>query len=118
MCTQTKLFKKPLIQKRFCLKSFSKRLTDEKYEKTEKIIEAAYKVHNTLGSGFLESVYQNSFTIERRSKKPMAAYYHDEVVGNYFADIIPNGKVLLEIKAVKELSQSNRYRSRSSDRLW
>ena len=80
-------------------------------EITEKIIGAAYKVHNTLGSGFLEKVYQNSLVIEIRAlgfgvevEKPMKVYYHGEVVGNYVADIIVDGKVILEIKAVKELS--------------
>lgn len=80
-------------------------------EITEKIIGAAYKVHNTLGSGFLEKVYQNSLVIEIRAlgfsvevEKPVKVYYHGEVVGNYVADIIVDGKVLLEIKAVKELS--------------
>ena len=57
------------MQNRFCLKSFSKRLAYEKYEKTEKIIGAAYNVHNTPGSGFLERVYKNSLALERRSKK-------------------------------------------------
>lgn len=80
-------------------------------EITEKIIGAAYKVHNTLGSGFLEKVYQNSLVIEIRAlgfgvevEKPMKVYYPGEVVGNYVADIIVEGKVILEIKAVKELS--------------
>ncbi len=80
-------------------------------EITEKIIGAAYKVHNTLGSGFLEKVYQNSLVIEIRAlgfgvevEKPMKVHYHGEVVGNYVADIIVDGEVILEINAVKELS--------------
>ena len=80
-------------------------------EITENIIGAAYKVHNTLGSGFLEKVYQNSLVIEIRAlgfsvevEKHIKVYYHGEVVGNYVADIIVDGKVLLEIKAVKELA--------------
>ena len=80
-------------------------------EITEKIIGAAYKVHNTLGSGFLEKVYQNSLVIEIRAlgfgvevEKPVKVYYHGEVVGNYVADIIVAENVLLEIKAIKELS--------------
>ncbi|CAD6495096.1 MAG: PD-(D/E)XK nuclease superfamily protein [Candidatus Argoarchaeum ethanivorans] len=78
---------------------------------TEKIIGAAYNVHNTLGSGFLEKVYQNSLAIELQSfgfiigvEKPIKVYYKSEVVGNYIADIIVNEKVILEIKAIKELS--------------
>ena len=77
---------------------------------TEKIIKAAYKVHNVLGFGFLEKVYQNALIIELRktglnvlSERPIAVYYENEVVGEYVADIIVEGKVILELKAVKEL---------------
>ena len=78
---------------------------------TEKIIGAAYKVHNTLGSGFLEKVYQNSLAIELQSlnfivdaEKPIKVYYFGEIVGNYIADITVDDKVIIEIKAIKELS--------------
>jgi GxxExxY protein len=78
---------------------------------TEKIIGAAYKVHNTLGSGFLEKVYQNSLAIELKSlgfivevEKPIKVYYFGDVVGNYIADITVDDKVIIEIKAIKELS--------------
>ena len=80
-------------------------------EITEKIIGASYKVHNTLGYGFLEKVYQNSLSIELRSldlevdvEKPIKVLYNGEIVGNYVADIVVGGKVIVEIKAVKELS--------------
>ncbi|MBU4222178.1 MAG: GxxExxY protein [Euryarchaeota archaeon] len=78
---------------------------------TEQIIGAAYKVHNTLGSGFLEKVYQNSLAIELHSlgllfdmEKPIKVHYNGEVVGDYIADIIVDNKIILEIKAIKELS--------------
>ena len=77
---------------------------------TEKIIKAAYKVHNVLGFGFLEKVYQNALIIELGktglnvlSERPITVYYENEVVGEYIADIIVEGKVILELKAVKEL---------------
>ncbi len=80
-------------------------------EITEKIIGASYKVHNTLGYGFLEKVYQNSLSIELRSldlevdvEKPIKVVYNGEIVGNYVADIVVEDKVIVEIKAVKELS--------------
>ena len=64
-------------------------------EITEKIIGAADKVHNTPGSGFLETVCQSSLVIELQTlrfsvevEKPITVYYHDEVVGNYVADSI------------------------------
>jgi len=79
---------------------------------TEKIIGAAQKVHNTLGYGFLEKVYQNALVIELRMlgfdvevEQPIAVLYRGEIVGNYVADIVVDGKVILEIKAVKELSE-------------
>jgi len=80
-------------------------------EITEKILGASYKVHNTLGYGFLEKVYQNSLSIELCSldlevdvEKPIKVLYNGEIVGNYVADIVVGGKVIVEIKAVKELS--------------
>ncbi len=79
---------------------------------TEKIIKAAYTVHNTLGFGFLEKVYQNALEIElrqmglkRESQKPITVYYKDEVVGEYIADIVVEDSVILELKAVKELNE-------------
>ncbi|MEA2032351.1 MAG: GxxExxY protein [Euryarchaeota archaeon] len=81
-------------------------------EITENIIGAAQKVHNTLGYGFLEKVYQNSLAIELQTlgfdvevEQPIAVQYRGEIVGNYVADIVVDGKVILEIKAVKELSE-------------
>lgn len=78
---------------------------------TEKIIGASYNVHNTLGHGFLEKVYQNSLAIELRSldfkvdiEKPIKVLYNGEIVGNYFADVVVDDKVIVEIKAVKDLS--------------
>lgn len=84
-----------------------------KYSKlTEKIIKAAYTVHNVLGFGFLEKVYQNALMIELRktglsilSEEPITVYYENEIVGEYVADIVVEGKVILELKAVKELTE-------------
>jgi len=81
-------------------------------EITEKIIGAAQNVHNTLGYGFLEKVYQNALVIELQTlgfdvdvEQPIAVPYRGEIVGNYVADIVVDKKVILEIKAVKELSE-------------
>jgi len=77
---------------------------------TGKIIECAYKVHGTLGFGFLESVYQNALLIELQKaglsaekETPVNVTYDGQIVGDYLADIIVDGKVILELKAVKEL---------------
>ena len=79
---------------------------------TEKIIKAAYTVHNVLGFGFLEKVYQNALIIELLKmglnvlkEKPITVYYENEIVGEYIADVIVEDKVVLELKAVKELAE-------------
>ena len=79
-------------------------------ELTAKIIECAYKVHNTLGFGFLEAVYQNALMIELQKaglkaekEKRIQVCYDNQVVGDYLADIIVEEKVILELKSVKDL---------------
>jgi GxxExxY protein len=77
---------------------------------TEKIIACAYKVHNTLGTGFLEKVYENAMMIEL-TKSGLSAtqqtnipvYYEGKIVGDYYADIIVEKQVVLELKAVENL---------------
>jgi GxxExxY protein len=73
---------------------------------TETIIKCFYKVYNELGYGFLEKVYENAFLIELRnsglnasSQIPIKVYYQKSEVGNYFADIIVESKIILELKA-------------------
>lgn len=72
---------------------------------TEKIIQCFYKVYNQLGFGFLERVYENAMLIELENsglicskQVPVNVYYSEQVVGNYFADIMVEGKVILELK--------------------
>ena len=79
-------------------------------ELTGKIIECAYKVHNNLGFGFLESVYQNALLIELKKaalqaekEKRIQVYYDGQLIGNYVADIVVDSKVILELKSIKEL---------------
>ena len=79
-------------------------------ELTSKISECAYKVHNTLGFGFLEAVYQNALLIElikaglrAEKEKKIQVYYDTQLVGDYLGDIIVEDKVILELKSVKEL---------------
>jgi GxxExxY protein len=77
---------------------------------TEFIIQAFYIVYNTLGYGFLEKVYQNALVIELRKlglevipETCIKVYYNGQVVGEYFADLLVAGVVLVEIKAVRTL---------------
>lgn len=83
-------------------------------EITEKIIKAYYKVYNTLGYGFLEKVYENAMAIELRKmgfkvkcQHPVTVFYESEIVGDYFADIIVNDLVIIELKASKVLLEEH-----------
>ena len=75
---------------------------------TEKIIGCAFTVGNQLGCGFLEKIYENALVIELRKQglrvaqqQIMEVRYDDILVGTYVADVVAEGIVLLEIKAVK-----------------
>jgi len=88
---------------------------DFKYIKlTEKIIEIFYKVYNRLGYGFLEKVYENAMMIELNkdginaiSQSPIKVLYEGEIIGEYYADIMVDSKVIVEIKASKRLVEEN-----------
>lgn len=80
-------------------------------ELTGQVIKAFYKVYNTFGYGFLEKVYQNSMLIELRSmgikcssEWPVKVYYKNHLVGDFCADILVDGVVILEIKAVERIA--------------
>lgn len=77
---------------------------------TSQVIAAAYSVHNTLGSGFLEKVYENALFIELNEKDlivnqqvPIPVYYKSIKVGDYFADLLINKTIIVGIKAVENL---------------
>ena len=79
-------------------------------ELTGKIIKAFYNVYNILGYGFQEKVYEramvielNKFGLKCEREKPINVYYSEEEVGEYFADILANKKVIVELKAVEKL---------------
>lgn len=83
-------------------------------ELTSKIISCFYKVYNTLGFGFLEKVYENALLIELTNngisaerQKPINVHYEDKIVGEYFADLIINNKVILELKAAECLIEEH-----------
>jgi GxxExxY protein len=75
-------------------------------ELTQKILEGAFAVHNTLGCGFLEKVYSNALLVELRNMNlscehevPFKVKYREIVVGDYCADLIVERRVLVELKA-------------------
>ena len=80
---------------------------------TDKIIAVFYEVYNELGSGFLESVYANAMalalkgaglTVER--ERPIAVQFRGSVIGDFRADIVVEGVVLCELKAMSALDST------------
>ena len=90
-------------------------MQDIKYkELTEKIIKIFYKVYNKLGYGFLEKVYENAMIIEFGREgipavvqSPIKVSYEDEVIGEYYADILADDRVIVEIKATRTLASEH-----------
>jgi GxxExxY protein len=81
---------------------------------TEKIIKAFYSVYNNLGYGFLEKVYENALKIELENQgltvenqKPIKVYYYNDIIGEYYADLLVDQKVILELKAAKSISEEH-----------
>jgi GxxExxY protein len=79
-------------------------------ELTAKIIDCAFKAHRNLGFGFLESVYQNALMIElsnaslqAEKEKRIQVHYGSQVIGDFVADIVVEGRIILELKSVKEI---------------
>jgi len=83
-------------------------------EVTDQIIACAYDVHNKLGFGFSEKVYENAMMIKLSQKKltsiqqaPINVRFEDQLVGEYFADIFVDNKIILELKAVSALTKAH-----------
>jgi GxxExxY protein len=85
-------------------------------EITDIIIKAFYKVYNTLGYGFLEKVYENALLIElgreglkARKQKRIIVHYDGFEAGEYYADIIVNNLIIIELKAAEFLCQEHEF---------
>lgn len=83
---------------------------------TKSILKLFFEVYNELGYGFLERVYQNALYYELKAngfqveaQKKIKVYYKGIEVGDYFADIIVNDLVILELKAQDYLAEANEY---------
>ncbi|MBM3145485.1 MAG: GxxExxY protein [Chloroflexi bacterium] len=81
---------------------------------TEKIIGAFFAVYKELGFGFSEKVYENALLIALRAvgliveqQVALTVYYAGQVVGEYVADLLVNGVVLLELKSAKSLTEQH-----------
>ena len=78
---------------------------DLKYRNlTEKIISIFYRVYNKLGYGFLEKIYENAMMLEFKkegitavSQSPIKVLYEDEIIGEYYADVLVDNKVIVEV---------------------
>ena len=83
-------------------------------ELTEKILGIYYDVYNEIGHGFLESVYNNCmfFALSKagisvRREVPVPVYFRGQDVGQFKADLVVDGSVLIELKAVQNLDRSH-----------
>ena len=81
---------------------------------TEKVIGCTYRVYNKMGFGFLESVYEKCLLIELRkmgleveSQKAITVYYDEEEVGQFVADLLVEGEVIVELKSVRRLIEAH-----------
>lgn len=79
-----------------------------------KILKAFYKVYNTLGYGFLEKVYENAMLLELRKQglfcqqqAPIDVFYESEKVGFYYADIIVENAIIVELKAAEGIIEEH-----------
>ncbi|WP_218972201.1 GxxExxY protein [Labilibaculum filiforme] len=79
-------------------------------EITDKILDAYYTVYNNLGVGFRESVYENALLIELDKRllkfdqqKNIKVHYEGQLIGDFYADVIVEDCVILELKAVETL---------------
>lgn len=81
---------------------------------TEQIIGCAYIVGNKLGAGFLEKVYENALVHELSKsgldvsrQQPINVHYDDVVVGEYFADLVIEGEIIVELKVVTSFNNAH-----------
>ena len=81
---------------------------------TDQIIKAFFTVYNSLGYGFLEKVYENAMLIEldkigieARSQVPVKVLYEGKEVGNYYADLLVEKMVIVELKSSEDLCEEH-----------
>jgi GxxExxY protein len=81
---------------------------------TETVLRGVFEVSNTLGAGFLERVYRNALVAELRLRGmraevefPLPVHYKGQVVGEYFADIVVEDVLILELKCVEAIRKEH-----------
>lgn len=83
---------------------------------TDKIIKCFYEVYNILGYGFLEKVYENALYDELNRigldcarQKKIEVHYKDNLVGEYYADILAEDKIIIELKAAEAICEEHEF---------
>jgi len=83
-------------------------------EITDLLIRAFFRAYNALGHGFLEKVYENAMAIEARKmglkveqQMSVKVFYGEDVIGEYFADLAVNDKVIVELKVAQRLASEH-----------
>lgn len=83
---------------------------------TDTILKGYFNVYNSLGYGFLEKVYENAMLIELshlglnvHKQVPIKVYFKDIQVGEYYADIVVEDKVIIELKAAESLCEEHEF---------
>ena len=81
---------------------------------SDKVLGCAFEVYNTLGNGFLEKIYEEALLIElesnnikAESQKEIKIYYKSELVGEYYADIVVEDKIILELKSCVNINDAH-----------
>jgi GxxExxY protein len=84
------------------------------YDLCGEVIGLAMKVHSDLGTGFLESVYQNALIWELRkggfkaeAERPISVHYDGQLVGTFTADLLVNDSLIVELKAIQSLAKAH-----------
>ena len=83
-------------------------------EITDKILKCYYTVYNELGYGFLEKVYENALAYELNNyglicqkQHPIKVYYDKIIVGEYYADLLINDCILIELKSTEKIIEEH-----------
>jgi len=89
-------------------------MTFQSKETTEQVIGAAFEVYNKLGYGFLEKVYKNAMQVELiqrgcacETESQIKVHYKGVIVGDYFADLLVNESVIVELKIANQYNPSD-----------
>ena len=83
-------------------------------EITHLIIGCAYKVHNTLGFGFLESIYKKAMVVEFTKlgltyevEKPLKVHYGNKIIGDFYVDLFVENEIIVELKSVQAIAKEH-----------